>query len=138
MRDLMRSQRERSTCFVLNKTLISFGIWPLAVVVVALSGCDGTPEGTAEGRNSFRGTVASFEAKSLLELESLTVANESGEVLEFFADGRRFDEFTPAHVREHMVLGGPVEVTYLESGGRLLIVSLQDAFVETPETSGSP
>ena len=115
-----------------------FGIWPLAVVAVALSGCDQAAEGRAEDYSSFTGTVHSFEAKSLLELESITVANESGDVFEFFADGRRFEEFTPAHVREHMVLGDPVEVTYRESGGRLLIVALQDAFVETPETSGSP
>ncbi len=134
----MRSQRERSTCFVLNKALISFGIWPLAIVVVALGGCDRTPEGTAKGLSSFTGTVTSFEAESLLELESITVVNESGEVLEFFADGRRLEEFTPAHVREHMVLGDPVEVTYRESGGRLLIVSLRDAFVEPSGTSGSP
>ena len=106
--------------------------------MVALGGCDRTPEDTAESHSSFTGTVTGFEAKSLLELESITVANESGEALEFYADGRRFEEFTPAHVREHMVLGDQVEVTYLESGGRLLIVSLQDAFVETPGTSVSP
>ena len=134
----MRSQRERSTCFVLNKTLISFGIWPLAFVVVALSGCDQAAEETAEDYSSFTGTVHDFEAKSLLELESIAVANESGEVREFLADGRRFEEFTPAHVREHMVLGDLVEVTYRESGGRLLIVSLRDAFFEPPGTSGSP
>ncbi len=106
--------------------------------MVALGGCERAAQGTAEDYSSFTGTVTSFEAKSLLELESITVANESGEQFEFFADGRRFEEFTPAHVREHMVLGDLVEVTYLESGGRLLMVSLQDAFVETPATSGSP
>ena len=134
----MRSQRERSTCFVLNKTLVSFGIWPLAVVVVALGGCDQAAEGPADVHSSFTGTVKNFEAKSLLELESITVVTESGEALEFFADGGRFEEFTPAHVREHMVLGDLVEVTYRESGGRLLIVSLRDAFVELPGTSVSP
>ena len=138
MRDIMRSQRERSACFVLNKILVSFGIWPVAVVVVALSGCDRAPEGPTGDHLSFTGTIHSFEAESLLELESITVASESGDVLEFFADGRRFEEFTPAHVREHMVLGDPVEVTYRESGDRLIIVSLRDAFVEPPETSESP
>ncbi len=134
----MRSQRERSTCFVLNKTLVSFGIWPLAIVAVALGGCDRTSEGTGDRQSSFTGTVTSFEAESLLELESVTVANESGTVLTFHADGRRFEEFTPAHVREHMVLGDPVEVTYRQSGERLLIVSLRDAYAEPPGTSGSP
>ena len=134
----MRSQRERSTCFVLNKTLFSFGIWPLAVAVVALGGCDRTPEGFTDVHSRFTGTVKNFEAKSLLELKSITVVTESGEILEFFTDGRRFEEFTPAHIREHMVLGDPVEVTYRESGGRLLIVSLRDAFDEPPGTPGSP
>ncbi len=86
----------------------------------------------------FTGTVHNYEAKSLLELESITIADRSGERREFFADGLRLEEFTPAHVREHMVLGDPVEVTYRESGDRLLIVSLRDAFDETPGPSGSP
>ena len=134
----MRSQRERSACFVLNKTLVLFGIWPIAVVVVALGGCDRAPEDAGGGQFSFTGTVSSFEAKSLLELESIAVASESGSVLTFHADGRRFEEFTPAHVREHMVLGDPVEVIYRQSGEKLLIVSLQDASDEPPGTSVSP
>ena len=115
-----------------------FGIWPLAIVVVALGGCGRAPEGEPEAQSSFAGTVTSFEASSLLELESVTVANESGVVMQFHADGRRFEEFTPAHVREHMVLGDPVEVTYRLSGDKRLIVSLRDAYGEPPGTSGSP
>lgn len=134
----MRSQRERSTCFVLNKTLLLFGLWPLAVVAIVLGGCNQTAESMDEDYPRFTGTVHNYEAKSLLELESITIADRSGERREFFADGLRLEEFTPAHVREHMVLGDPVEVTYRESGDRLLIVSLRDAFDETPGPSGSP
>ena len=115
-----------------------YGIWPLVIVGVALGGCDGAPEGMPEDQPSFAGTVTSFEAKTLLELESVTVANESGVVLQFHAGGRRFEEFTPAHVREHMLLGDPVEVTYRLSGDKRLIVSLRDVYGEPPGTSGSP
>ena len=110
----------------------------MAVFAVVLVGCDRTTGGTTTSHSSFMGTVASFQAKTLLELESITIANESGVVLQFHAAGRRFEEFTPAHIREHMVLGDPVEVTYRQSEDRLLMVSLRDAFDESPETSGSP
>lgn len=139
MKDLMRSQRETSTSFFLNKTLILFGIAGMALVAAGLGGCDGATEGQVEASLSFTGTVIDFKAESLLEFESITVANESGVVLDFHSEGKRFEEFTPAHVREHMVLGDPVEVGYREVGDRLLIVSLQDLYDdEPPAPSGSP
>lgn len=138
MKDLMRSQRETSTSFLLNKILVLFGILGMALVSAGLGGCDGAADGQVEASLSFTGTVMEFRAGSLLEFESITVANESGVVLDFHSGGKRFEEFTPAHVREHMLLGDPVEVTYRESGERLLIVSLRDANDEPPGPSGSP
>ena len=134
----MRSQRERSARFLLNKPLALFEIVALASILVALGGCDDGSEGATEAHLSFTGLVTSVETRSLLEFESITVASESGVVLDFHAGGRRFEEFTPAHVREHMVLGDPVEVTYQKSGDMLLIVSLRDASAELPAPSGSP
>ena len=110
----------------------------LACALSALGGCGGASEESAESHRSFTGMVTSVEARSLLEFESITVADESGVVLDFHAGGRRFGEFTPTHVREHMLLGDPVEVTYRKSGDVLLIVSLQDASDEWPAPSGSP
>ena len=110
----------------------------LTCALLALEGCGGASEESAESHRSFTGMVTSVEARSLLEFESITVADESGVVLDFHAGGRRFGEFTPAHVREHMLLGDPVEVTYRQSGDVLLIVSLQDASDEWPATSESP
>ena len=110
----------------------------MALVAAGLGGCDGATEGQVEASLSFTGTVIDFKAESLLEFESITVANESGVVLDFHSEGNRFEEFTPAHVREHMVLGDPVEVGYREIGERLLIVSLRDLYDESPAPSGSP
>ncbi len=115
-----------------------FGIVAITLAAVALGGCSETSESSVEGYRSFNGTVMSFEAESLLELESITVANAAGVVLDFHAGGRRFEEFTPAHVREHMLLGDPVEVTYRQSGDVLIIVSLQDASDGSFAPSGSP
>ena len=115
-----------------------FGLLALAHVTVVVGGCENTSERSEEAHPSFTGTVTNVESRSLLEFESITIASESGVVLDFHAGGRRFEEFTPAHVREHMVLGDPVEVTYRESGDTLLIVSLRDASDESPAPSGSP
>ena len=109
-----------------------------ALFAGTMGACDGVSEETAEGRHSFSGTVTNFSAKSLLELESVTVASETGVVLDFHAGGRRYEEFTPSHVREHMVLGHPVEVIYQRSGDMLLMVSLRDVHDGTPAPSGSP
>ena len=110
----------------------------MAHVSVALGGCDDVPEGATEAHSSFTGTVTGVKIRSLLEFESITVASESGAALDFHTGGRRFDEFTPSHIREHMILGDPVEVTYRRSGDMLLIISLRDASDEMPAPSGSP
>ena len=134
----MRSQRERSPSFFLNKILLLFGMLVLGCVTVAQVGCSDTTDESIEAHRRFTGIVTNLETRTLLEFESITVASEAGAVLDFDAGGRRFEEFTPAHVREHMVLGDLVEVTYRLSGDTLLIISLRDASDGSPAPSGSP
>ena len=75
----------------------------------------------------FEGFITSVEARTLLDLESIEVTDDKGKTLEFHAAGRRFLEFTPSHVREHMLQGLGVIVTYRESDdGVLYIVSVRD------------
>ena len=85
----MRSQRERSPSFFLNKTLPVSCTLVLVCALLALGGCDGASEEPAESHRSFTGMVTSFEARSILEFESITVADESGVVLDFHAGGRQ-------------------------------------------------
>ncbi len=75
----------------------------------------------------FEGLITGFEASTLLDIESIEVTDRAGTVLEFHAGGRRFAEFTPSHVREHMLQGLGVIVSYRESDGTLYIVAIRDS-----------
>ena len=68
-----------------------------------------------------------MEARTLLDLESIEVTDDAGETLIFQAAGQRFAEFTPSHVREHMIQGLGVTVAYRKSNdGILYIVEIKD------------
>ena len=55
------------------------------------------------------------------------VTDDEGVSLEFHAAGRRFTDFTPSHVREHMLQGLGVIVTYHRADdGTLYIVTIRD------------
>ena len=63
---------------------------------------------------------------SLLEIESLTIRDESGEAYTLEVRGLPLGEFTPSHLREHMVSGAVVEVTYRDDHGRLVLDAITD------------
>ena len=100
-----------------------------ALALGAATACASPPADGGEGETmTFIGHITDVRARSLIELESLRVTGADGASLRFHAEeGRGFDEFGPSHAREHMLTGEPVEVTYIEEDGRLLIVDLADA-----------
>ena len=84
----------------------------------------------------FSGLILEFAPRSLLEFESIKVVDEAGTVMEFHSGGRRFSHFTPSHLREHLVLGHGVVVSYREDDGVFHIVEITDApATETPGPS---
>ena len=102
----------------------------LSVVAVALvfgSYCGGDSGGTSTPEGVFEGLITSVEVRTLLDLESIEVTDDTGTSLVFHAGGQRFVEFTPSHVREHMLQGLGVIVTYRKSDdGALYIVTIRD------------
>ena len=103
----------------------------LCLIAVALAfgaycgGDGGGPETVSE--RVFEGLVTDMEARTLLDLEYIEVADDAGTSLVFQAGGQRFAEFTPSHVREHMIQGLGVIVSYRESDdGALYIMSIRD------------
>ena len=107
----------------------------IALAVALLVGCDGVRDGSERTDREFTGLITDLVSRSLLDLDSIEVTDSDGTSLRFHARGRRFEEFTPGHVREHMLLGLPVVVTYRESDGILIIVEMMDAPVERPGPS---
>ncbi|MCY4654288.1 MAG: hypothetical protein OXC95_14130 [Dehalococcoidia bacterium] len=99
----------------------------IAVVLVFGSYCGGDGGETKTSQAVFEGLITSVEARTLLDLESIEVTDDEGKTLEFHAAGRRFMDFTPSHVREHMLQGLGVIVTYRKSeDGALHIVDIRD------------
>ena len=77
----------------------------------------------------FRERVHRLTVYTLFEdtsLESLTLVDENGTRWMFEARGRQVEGFTPSHVREHMVLGQPVRVTFHRENGALIINDITD------------
>ena len=78
------------------------------------------------------GVVIDISARSLTDIESLTVRDESGATWVFGAEG--YGGVAPSHLRQHMVLGMPVTVSFRRRGDALVIESIVDYTPgETPE-----
>ncbi|MCL0099280.1 hypothetical protein M1O55_00185 [Dehalococcoidia bacterium] len=71
-----------------------------------------------------RGLVFEVNAKSLLEIESLTVVDNGGNTWNFNAG--KFRGFTPSHLNEHRVVGVPITVTFHSENGDLVIEKISD------------
>ena len=69
-----------------------------------------------------RGVLVDVAAPSLTNLRSFDLRTDDGRRLSFRVEGDV--GMTPAHLREHMVLGEPVSVTYRESADGLLALRL--------------
>ena len=97
-------------------------LWAL---VLALPACGPGQEGVAAGASeTVRGVVLAVEAKSLTEIDTLTVADEAGVTWHFEAGD--YKGFPPSHLREHMVQGSPVSVTFRREEGVLIIEGVTD------------
>lgn len=92
------------------------------------AGCAGEsdPASVTDGAQTVRGRIVDLKARSLLEIESLTIRDESGETYRLEAGGVGLGRFTSSHLREHMVSGLVVVVTYQEQGGRLVLDAISD------------
>ena len=79
----------------------------------------------AAGDGEVVGQVVEVTAKSLIEVETLTIVTSDGTEWEF--SGGEFSGFTPSHLEEHQALGEPIKVVYVrEDDGSFRIVRIED------------
>ena len=102
----------------------------LAVLLIAADCGSDVEESGGNPTLEVRGIVTDVEAMSLLELELLRVTDEQNTEWEF-RPGRDGvagvgHVYTPSHLRQHMVQGVPIIVTYRENDGVLTIVSISE------------
>ena len=95
------------------------GAWVVsAVLVLVMAACGG------EELKTVRGAVVDVQESAPFQLSSLDVQDGNGTVWHF--EAREFEGFSPPHLREHMVQGLRVSVTYREDGGALVVVAITD------------
>ena len=102
----------------------------LAVLMIAADCGDDGRGATQDQTLQVRGVVTEIQARSLLELEQLRVIDERNTVWDFRPGSGGVagsgHDYTPSHLRQHMVQGIPIIVTYMEKDGVLTIVSISE------------
>ena len=71
------------------------------------------------------GLVTEFKARSLTEIDSLSLETMEGQIYNFKV-GKNLGKFTPSHIRQHMVHGDLVEISYFRRDGENWLRSVQD------------
>ena len=111
----------------MSRWRITLGLLLIALTAGALAcGGNSARDSAIEAAETVQGFLQEVKSVSLLELESLTLVDERGTRWTFEASGRQVEGFTPSHLREHMVLGQPVIVTFHRENGALVINDITD------------
>ena len=71
------------------------------------------------------GLIIDFEARSLTDIDHLTIGTAVGQIYELNV-GRNLGEFTPSHIRQHMVHGELVEISYFRRDGEYWLRNIRD------------
>ena len=97
-------------------------------MLAALVAC--SPGAPAANVHTVRGVLLDVEAPSIQQVNSFTVRSDDGQELHFDT-AANFNQgvshlMTPGHMRQHMALAEPVEVTYRDDNGKLVALSAVD------------
>lgn len=105
---------------LMSSSVFKGGAVVLLAVTCILIGCQ-----PATGDGAVVGQVLEVTARSLVEVETLTIVTSDGKQWKF--TGGEFPGFTPSHLEEHQALGEPVKVVYVrEDDGSFRIVRIED------------
>ncbi|HEY2592291.1 MAG TPA: hypothetical protein VGK33_00155 [Chloroflexota bacterium] len=77
-----------------------------------------------------RGVLLDVESPSIQKVDSFTLRTDAGQELHFVT-APNFNQgvshlMTPGHMRQHMALADPVEVTYNDENGTLVALTATD------------
>ena len=105
---------------LMSSSLFRGGAVALLAAICISVGCQ-----PAAGDGAVVGQVVEVTARSLVEVETLTIVTSDGQEWDF--EGGEFPGFTPSHLEEHQALGEPVKVVYVrQEDGSLRIVRIED------------
>ena len=98
-------------------------------MLLVLAGCSAPPGASAQTQTA-RGVLLDVEAPSIQKVDSFTLRSDDGQELHFVT-APDFNQdvahlMTPGHMRQHMALADPVEVTYRSDNGTLVALTAVD------------
>ena len=101
----------------------------VGALVALLVGCAAQPPPAQT--HIVRGVLLDVESPGIQKVDGFTLRGDDGQELHF-STAPDFNQgvahlMTPGHMRQHMALGDPVEVTYRDEGGTLVALSAADA-----------
>ena len=94
-----------------------------AVLAAAAMACGGERD-QRDSSEIVTGMIVEVEARSMVDLDSLTVRDAGGTTWRFVA--REVRGFTPSHLNEHRVLGQAVTVSFHRENGELIVETITD------------
>jgi hypothetical protein len=100
----------------------------LLALALLLAACSAPP--AAAQTHTVRGVLLDVESPGIQKVDSFTLRTDDGQELQFSTtpDFNRgvAHLMTPGHMRQHMALGDPVEVTYRDEDGAHVALSAVD------------
>ena len=97
----------------------------MGTAVGLAASCSNGPD-PAPSQTPVTGLIQQVEPRSLLQIGSLTVVDSSGKEWVFEGGQRAPAGFSPSHLRDHMLSGLTVTVTYHREDGSLVIDDITD------------
>jgi hypothetical protein len=99
-----------------------------AIAALLITACAASPP--AQTVQTARGVLLDVEAPSIDKVDSFTLRTDDGEELHFVT-APNFNQgvahlMTPGHMRQHMALADPVQVTYTDNNGTLTALTAVD------------
>jgi hypothetical protein len=96
--------------------------------VLLLAACSAPPAGAQT--HAVRGVLLEVESPGIQKVDGFTLRSDDGQELHF-STAPDFNQgvahlMTPGHMRQHMALGDPVEVTYRDENGKHVALSAVD------------
>ena len=80
-----------------------------------------------DGEKTARGVITNVQAESILEWESVTLRTTDGtEITVNRGPGIDLRYWRASHLREHMLTGAPVTLTYNQSSGYLVATKITE------------
>lgn len=108
-------------------TTTTAGTTPPTTTTTAGDGPATTTDPTVPATAEIEGVVIAFDG-DLTDARWFTIRTADGEDIEFaIADGATFDGGNIGHLRDHLLSGAPVIVTYRRDGGVLVATFTADA-----------